>query len=202
MCAKPSGREDACDGGSGGCKRVAHRWGDVPTIGIGIGRRCIRRSHDKRGNTEAAIQGLRKELQAKFAQDQAGLQQQQVETQGKIDDVAASIQTLTLPVNNFKPVSEEDVGKARGEVSEEVATKLFATEEKNVKLNEELVKQSKVVADNSNTLQKLIVIVKNLGDNMVKMSKEICYWRETEVMDAEDGLAELATLIISLDQLK
>ena len=65
-------------------------------------------------DTQAAIEGLRQELQTKFHQDQAELQQKQVETQGKRNKIAYSIQTLTLQLNSFKLVSQEEVGKVMG----------------------------------------------------------------------------------------
>ena len=62
----------------------------------------------------------------------------------------------------------------------EVTNKLSALEKQIAHLNEELAKQSKAATYNSSTFQDLMVSIENLGDNMVKMSNKLSFWREIE----------------------
>ena len=86
---------------------------------------------------------------------------------GKISEILSSIEALTLQLNGFKPASEAELDKVRGEVSAEVGKKLSANEEQIAKLNEELNIQSKVATNTSSTLQDLMVSIENLGDDII-----------------------------------
>ena len=92
MGAEPSGRPHYITGGSSASDHVARYWRNVPTAGTRTGSSSVRLRHDKSVcNTQAAIEGLRHEPEAKFDKDRAELQQKQVETQGKIDEIATNI---------------------------------------------------------------------------------------------------------------
>ena len=99
-------------------------------------------------------------------------------------------------------MSASDLGRVRGEVNAKVAGKLSETEKGATKLTEELAKQTKRAKDSSTTLHELMVSIANLGENMIKMSNELSFWRETKAMDTENEFAKLVNPISLLEPAK
>ena len=73
--AKPSGREDACDGGSSRGERIAHHCGDVLAIRIEIGSPCIKHSCDEDAKDSGCNTRIPKRTLGQIDQDQPELQQ-------------------------------------------------------------------------------------------------------------------------------
>ena len=61
-------------------------------------------------NQRTAIDHLCTELQEKFDKDRAELQQEQLNTQGRMNEIYASIERLTQQLNSFKLVNERNLG--------------------------------------------------------------------------------------------
>ena len=71
--------------------------------------------------------------------------EKQVETQGHIQKIAAGLEELTRQLNRYKPTSEGELGKARGEIEFEIAKRLSVTEQKVTQLTEGLEKKPKLL---------------------------------------------------------
>ena len=75
-------------------------------------------------NTSAAIEHFHAEIHAKFDKNRAELQQEQLNIQGRMNEISASIERLTQQLSSFKPVNERDLGALKLEVTTNVTTKL------------------------------------------------------------------------------
>ena len=73
-------------------------------------------------------------------------------TQGRINEISASIKRLTQQVNSFKPVNEQDLGALKEEVTADVTAKLSHTKPKVNDLKTEMAKQSEAAKDTYGTL--------------------------------------------------
>ena len=73
----------------------------------------------------------------------------------------------------------------------EVAQKLSEADKRMEQLFEAVEGQKHTISDNSGLVKNLLVGIENLGDNMKDMRKEMDYWRNPEVMEAEEELERL-----------
>ena len=60
-------------------------------------------------NTRAAVEGMRRDVQAQIEQTRADAQWHDEDAQRKVDRIAVELATLTKQLNEFKPVSQDNV---------------------------------------------------------------------------------------------
>ena len=124
-------------------------------------------------------------------QNHTDLERKQVETQVTVRKIAVDLEELTKQPKKFKSVSESALGAVQGQISTEVSNTLFATEQKVTQLSEKLEEQNKSIAYAPETLRDLLVRTEYLGDNMKKVNEEMDYWRNPEVLEAQEDLNRL-----------
>ena len=72
-----------------------------------------------------------------------------------------------------------------------MAQKLSVQEQRMDLLSHSLEEQKKSVIDSTELLKDLMIGIENLGDNMKNIQKEVDYWRNPEVMEADENLERL-----------
>ena len=92
---------------------------------------------------------------------------------------------MTKQLNQFKPASGSDVGNLQKKLTQEVTKKISASDKKVEELSEALEGQKKDIADNSGLLKDLLIGIENLEDNLKNINKEMNYWRNPKVQEAE-----------------
>ena len=108
-----------------------------------------------------------------------------------MNEISANVERLTQQLNAFKPVNEGDMENLKGEITADVSMRLSQTEQKVAKLSAQMTKQSEAARDTSSTLQDLLGSIRNLADNVSNIQKEVSYWRDSEVVEAEEELENL-----------
>ena len=79
----------------------------------------------------------------------------------------------------------------RKSLSEKATQQLSIQEQRMELLSNYLEEQNKSVSDSAGLLKDLLIGIENLGDNMKNIQKEMDYWRNPEVMEAEKNLERL-----------
>ena len=119
-----------------------------------------------------AVDGLHAQVEAQLNQNRADLERKQAETQRIVQKIAASLEDLTRLLNSYKPTSEGELGKLRGEITSKVTNRFSVTEQPVTQLFGKLETQTKSAADNSELLHDLIVGIGNLWYNVKKIKKK------------------------------
>ena len=114
-----------------------------------------------------------------------------METRQSVEQLAAGLEELTRQLNSFKPTSVDVVGNLEKDLSTEVAQKLLASEQRMDLPSKLLEEQKKSVSDSADLLKGLLIGIESLGENMKHIQKEMDYWRNSEVMEAEEELERL-----------
>ena len=95
---------------------------------------------------------------------------------------------MTRQLNSFKPTSADVVGDLKENLSKEVAQKLSDSEQKVNQLSDSLEEQKKSVNNNAGFLRDLMIGIENMEENMKNIQEKMDYWRNPEVMEAEEEL--------------
>ena len=126
-----------------------------------------------------------------MVQTRADLEKKQEEMQHSVAQVAAGLEELTKQLNTFKLASVEAVGSLQENLLKEVAHKLSGSEQKIEVLTQYVVEQKKIAKDTNELLKDLMMGIENMSDNMKNMQKEMDYWRNPNVLEAEGDLDHL-----------
>ena len=83
------------------------------------------------------------------------------------------------------------MGGLQEKLSKEVTQKISVSKWRIELLSQSVEEQKKSVADTNELLKNLMIGIENPGDNMKNIQKEMNYWRNPEILEAEEELGRL-----------
>ena len=142
-------------------------------------------------HTRSVVHGLREEVKAHMVQTRSDLERKQEKMQHSVAQMAAGLEELTKQLNTFKPASAKAVGSLQENLSKEVAQKVAMSEQRISGLSQSVENQKKSVEDTNELPKDLMMGIENMSDNMKLIQKEMNFWRNPEVQEAEEEYAHL-----------
>ena len=108
-------------------------------------------------STRAAVEDVRRELQAQFDQTRAELQRKEEDTRRQVDQITKGLETLTEQLNYFKPASVIQVEGRQREMSTAVEARLNLQSSRIDAVDESVQRAEKTAVENSEILHNLLV---------------------------------------------
>ena len=137
------------------------------------------------------VQELRSKIRAHLTQNRADFDRRQPETTECIAKVTADLENLTSQLNRYQPANGPQLDSVQEKLSVQFSERLSATDERMRKLHAVVEEQKKNLSDNSDLLRDLMVGIENLGENLKSINREMNYWRNPEVQEADMELQNL-----------
>ena len=93
-------------------------------------------------------------------------------TQRSVQQIEVDLAQLTKQLNEFRPISEKNVGDVKKEVFAQFEQRLTLQSSRIDEISESVNKSQKTAEGNSEMLQNLLIGIENMGDNLKNIQRK------------------------------